>query len=118
MPVDLLQVGEPFATPAQAAPHLPQFIRSLVRSTQPPLQSEKPALHATPQLLFPQAAAAFGIVGHAAPHIPQFCGSDAVATQAPPQALWPAGQADLQAPPEQTSVVAQACPQEPQLLAS
>ena len=104
----LLQTGEPFATPAQVAPHLPQFIRSLVRSTQAPAQSAKPELQAIPHAPAPQAGAPLLAVGQAAPQLPQFCGSEATATQEPLQLFCPTGQVNLQTPPEQASPGAQA----------
>lgn len=104
----LLQTGEPFATPAQEAPHLPQFIRSLPRLTQVPLQSAKPELQATPHLPAPHAGAPLLAVGHAAPQLPQFWGSEATATQEPLQLLCATGQVNLQAPPEHASPTAQA----------
>jgi hypothetical protein len=114
----LAQTGEPFATPAQAAPHLPQLVKLLLRSTQAPPQSAKPILHATPQAPAPHAGEPFAVVGHAAPQSPQFCGSETTATHEPLQLLCVIGQVNLQTPPEQASPAAQAWPHEPQLLGS
>jgi len=105
---DLLHTGEPLGTPAQAAPHFPQFEASPLKSTQASPQSAKPVLQASPHVPAPHAGSAFATVGHAAPQLPQFCGSEATATQEPMQLLCPAGQVDLQTPPEHASPAAQA----------
>ena len=114
----LLQTGEPFATPAQAVPHLPQLLRSRPRSTQAPPQSANPVLQATPQVPAPHAGEPFAVVGQAAPQLPQFWGSETTATQEPLQLLCATGQVNLQTPPEHASPGAQAWPHEPQLLGS
>lgn len=101
-------------------PHTPQLFGSCCRSTHPPLQGEKPALHANPHELPLQDAAAFAtVVVHAFPHVPQLAVLVVVSAQPLVQSVGVAlGQPDTQAEPLQTGVPpVQAWPQVPQLAA-
>lgn len=99
---------------SQTVPQRPQLDRSLLRSTQAPLQlvcrdgqacTQLPALHAT----LPPVGAA-----QALPQRPQFDALVLRFTHAPPQLVRPAVQVTTQVPAAQTCPLAQTLPQRPQ----
>ncbi len=110
-----LQATVPFATGAQTAPHWPQFLASLVVSTQAFAQFVWPApqttVHAPATHDFP--------AGHAVPQVPQLPGSESRRTQALPHGEKGAAQVMPHRLPWQTAPplggTGHALPQPPQL---
>ena len=93
-------------------PQPPQFIRSVVVFTQPPLQLVRPARHGSPvQTPIEHTWAPV----HALPHAPQLAGSLGSDEQRLPQAVCPIGHESTQVPSMQTWAREHALPQEPQL---
>jgi hypothetical protein len=76
--------------PLHALPQLPQ-LEAVVSSTQAPLQSEYPTLHAKEHVPAVHVGAAFAIAVHALPQAPQLAGP-VRSTQSSPHAVNPAGQ--------------------------
>ena len=108
---------------SQELPHFPQLDSSKSRKDSQPsdavlLQSPKFGVHeATPHALDAQYAVAFGRE-HARPQSPQFAGSFFVSTQSLPHLVEPPTQVRAHTPAWQTSPLAQAVLQLPQLAGS
>jgi uncharacterized membrane protein YgcG len=102
---------------AQAAPQPPQFIASVMGSTQTPPQEVSPVMHiiVLRQVPIMQAWPA----EHALAQEPQLAASVLVSTQVAPQRVWPIAQSGGRHEPAlQLSPAAQALPQAPQFIAS
>jgi hypothetical protein len=81
--------------PVHALPHAPQSALSEVRSTHPPEQADRPAVHVLAQV--PEVQSEFAPL-HALPHLPQLAALVVKSTHVPLHAVVPAGQTHVPTP--------------------
>jgi hypothetical protein len=112
-----VQVGAPFGTGLQEAPHIVQFCGSSLRRMQRPAQGEYVASQVMVQDPSAHTPVPCAGVGHATPQAPQLAASESVSAHWPLQAVVPPGQVVPHAPAVQTSFSAQGASQPPQCAA-
>jgi hypothetical protein len=100
--------------PAQALPHMPQFVLLESKSTQAPLHSVNP----TPQFPLQRPAEQTSPIMHIVPQVPQFMGSLLKSTHVPLHAICPIGHGSTHCPWLHNQPAWQALPHIPQFDAS